>query len=93
MIRRWTVALLIGAGAALTACQTHEPAGPAAAGQYDRPGFAVKVVDGRLWVFRGEEVPDELPGKHSTFVGAGPDGMTIKAPDAETVSAYIEAGP
>ncbi len=62
-----------------------------AASAYDRPGFTVKVIDNRLWVFEGDAFPEHLPDKHSTFVGAGPDGMTIKAPDAQTVQMYLEA--
>jgi len=60
-----------------------------------RPGFCVKVEDGRLWVFRcgSEELEAFQKGgelaKHVTRIGAGPNGMTIKAPDGETMDEYL----
>jgi hypothetical protein len=58
-------------------------------------GFEVFSKDGRLWVFRQgcEELKDfqekgEL-AKHVIRPGAGPDGATLKAPDAETLDAFI----
>lgn len=60
-----------------------------------QPGFVTKVDDGRVWVFR-EGAPEwndfqeqgEL-AKHVTRPGAGPGGMTLRAPDAETLDAYL----
>lgn len=60
-----------------------------------RPGFVTRVEDGRLWVFTSDS-PDlakfiehgEL-AKHIIRPGAGPKGMTVKAPDAETLDAYL----
>jgi hypothetical protein len=59
-------------------------------------GFETFVnADGRLWVFRADSrALDEFyklgkPEKHITRVGAGPLGLTIKAPDAETADAYL----
>jgi hypothetical protein len=51
--------------------------------------------EGRLWAFR--QFSPELeqlyetgqPEKHVTFIGAGPLGLTIKAPDRETATAYL----
>lgn len=69
----------------------------AASGPYDKPGFATAVVDGRLWVF---EVPSKEytdfkagmePGKIATAIGAGPEGMTIKAPNQKVLDAYMAA--
>ena len=64
-----------------------------------RPGFVTELVDGRIWVFHegAEELADfrahgEL-AKHVIRPGAGPDGMTIKAPDTDTVAAYVAARP
>lgn len=62
-----------------------------------RPGFTTLEVDGRLWVF-ADGSPDltafqqhgEL-AKCVTRVGAGPGGMTIKAPDAATIDAWLAA--
>jgi hypothetical protein len=63
--------------------------------KYAKPNFITFVEDGRLWVFRAgsAELADfqkhgEL-AKHVIRPGAGPDGMTIKAPDAETLEAYL----
>lgn len=79
------------------------PAGeaPAAAPvqkNYDKPGF-VTCFDkhGRLWVFRADskELAEfrekgEL-AKHVIRPRSGPDGLTLKAPDAETLEAYLKA--
>jgi hypothetical protein len=60
-----------------------------------KPGFVTKVVDGRLWVFRegSKELEDFKtigePAKHVIRPGAGPHGMTLKAPDTETAMAYM----
>lgn len=63
---------------------------------YDRPGF-VTMLDkhGRLWVFRADS--KELaefrekgePAKQVVRPKAGPDGRALKAPDAETIDAYL----
>jgi hypothetical protein len=51
--------------------------------------------EGRLWVFReGSPALEQFcrtgkPEKHVTLVGAGPMGITIKAPDRETANAYL----
>lgn len=60
-------------------------------------GFTTQMDDGRLWVFH--EDSKELDrfkrtgdlGKRVVMPGAGPGGMTIKAPDRETVQAYLAA--
>lgn len=77
------------------------PAAPATATapqNYDKPGF-VTVLDkhGRLWVFRAES--KELaefrekgePAKQVVRPRSGPDGLTLKAADAETLDAYLAA--
>ena len=51
-----------------------------------KPGFVTIEEEGRLWVLKPGEKPSE---KHVTLVGAGPDGMTIKALSKETAEAYI----
>jgi hypothetical protein len=62
-----------------------------------KPGFVTEVVDGRVWVFREgcEELAEYRtngePAKHVIYPGAGPKGMTVKAPDSETVAAYVAA--
>lgn len=60
-----------------------------------KSGFVTKIVDGRLWVFRegAKELEAFAEGgelaKHVIRPGAGPLGMTIKSPDAETIDAYL----
>ncbi len=57
--------------------------------------FIVRNVDGRLWVFRngcaefGQYVRDGELAKNVTRVGAGPNGMTLKAPDIQTLNLYV----
>jgi len=62
-----------------------------------KPGFDVRAVDGRLWVFKSgcehlvqfEAVGE--PAKHVTRPGVGPQGQTVKSPDAETIDEYTVA--
>ena len=61
-----------------------------AANSYAREGFLVELEDGRLWVQRPGQKREE---KHVAWIGAGPDGMTVKAPDAETALAYVASRP
>jgi hypothetical protein len=91
--------LLIGAlagGLVLGGCQTamKEPSASAqsavAQGPYDKPGFQVEVDDGRLWVLKPEQ---EKSGKHVTLIGAGPQGMTLRALDRDTALEYLAAKP
>lgn len=80
-----------------------EPAAPAQAaapsphewtGPHDRPGYVTKVADGRLWIFKrwSKDLADYAkkgePAKQVTFVGQGPDGMTVRTPDAETFKGW-----
>lgn len=62
-----------------------------------QPGFAARMEDSRVWVFRAgaEELAvfdagDEL-AKHVTRINAGPLRTTIKAPDTETIDAFLAA--
>jgi hypothetical protein len=80
-----------------TAGQTPSGSAAGAKASYDKPGFVTQVQDGRLWVFReGAKEIDEFR-KHGELVqqvirpGAGPNGMTIKAPDAATINDYLMA--
>lgn len=67
------------------------------AGEYDKPGFVTEVEDGRLWVFKeGSESLAQFrehgePAKQFTLIGAGPDGMTVKAARQETLDEYMKA--
>jgi hypothetical protein len=66
---------------------------------YCKPGFVTRVEAGRLWVFRAgsaELATVESGGelaKHTTQIGAGPGGMTVKGPDNETILEYLAAKP
>jgi uncharacterized protein (TIGR03000 family) len=66
-------------------------------GPYSKPGFVTFVKDGRLWVFRAgskalqDYKKDGEPAQQATRVGDGPEGMTLKGPDAETLDAYLKA--
>ena len=58
-------------------------------------GFETVVEDGRIWAFRlGTPELDQFrktgePAKCVIRPSAGPMGMTVKAPDAETMDAYL----
>jgi hypothetical protein len=64
---------------------------------YDKPGFVTEVKENRLWVFRtnSKELAEfKQHGELKTMVtriGAGLNGMTIRAADAETIEAYAKA--
>ncbi|MFN0043084.1 MAG: hypothetical protein ACKVSF_07725 [Alphaproteobacteria bacterium] len=64
---------------------------------FDKPGFAAVVHDGRLWVFKagskelGEFTKHKDLREMVTRVGAGPNKMTIRAPDVATLDAYLAA--
>ena len=64
---------------------------------YDRPGFVTIQKDGRLWVFKtGSKEYQEFqkrgePSQQVTRVGVGPKGMTLKAPDGQTLDEYSAA--
>lgn len=81
------------ATARVETASAEQPTVSEAATDYDRPGFVTQVDDeGRLWVWaEGED--REQPGKHVTFVSAGPDGRTVKAIDRETGVAYLVSKP
>ena len=61
----------------------------------DRAGFVTFLDGGRLWVFRNatEALTEFLktgePAKQFTVPGGGPRGVTVKAPDRETLVAYL----
>jgi len=60
-----------------------------------KPGFVTKIVDGRLWVvasnteLASQVAEGEFPEKHITKIGAGPNRMTIKSVDSETINSYL----
>ncbi len=71
----------------------------AEAAAYAKPGFYTQIEDGRLWVF--QEGSKELeafkrhgePAKQVIRPAAGPGGITLKAPDAETITFYLASKP
>ncbi len=65
-----------------------------------KPGFIARIVDDYLWIFmEGSEEYETVAGggelaKHVTKISSTPEGvMTIKAPDMETIKAYLSAKP
>jgi hypothetical protein len=62
-----------------------------------RPGFAARVEDGRLWVFRAgsSELADYdangAPALCATVIGIGPGGMTVKSPDRQTIQDWQDS--
>lgn len=80
-----------------TGCATTTTSAPVAAkpASYERAGFVTRMQDGRLWVFK--EGASELKNYdahgelavHIVRPAAGPGGITLKAPDAETADAYM----
>lgn len=62
-----------------------------------RPGFATRVVDGRIWVFVADSkdwqefLTTGEPAKSVTRIGAGPNGMTVKAPEGSVIDAWLAA--
>jgi hypothetical protein len=82
---------------AASACLVALAGGAAADTVHDKTGYVTIEKDGRLWVFRDGSLPlaeyrklGEVE-KHVTRVGAGPEGMTVKAPDSETILSYLLA--
>ena len=91
-----SLAAALALGVAVVGCADARSAGSKSA-SYDKPGFVTEVHDGRLWVFKqdAKELAEfkkngEL-GKQVTRVGAGPNKMTVKAPDTQTIDAYLAA--
>ncbi len=62
-----------------------------------KPGFVTFWEDGRAWVFaEGTAAATSFaekggPEKHVTVIGAGPMRTTLKAPDRETIDAFLGA--
>ncbi|WP_199193356.1 hypothetical protein [Blastopirellula marina] len=60
-----------------------------------KPGFVTFMEDGRAWVFaEGTDAATSFaekgaPEKHVTVIGAGPMRTTLKAPDRETIDAFL----
>ncbi len=55
-----------------------------------KPGFAVRIEEGRVWVLRPGESPTE---KRVTLLGEGPLGSTLMASDYATALAYLGQRP
>ena len=82
---------------ALAACATSQPSMSLSPASYAKPGFVTEEKDGRLWVFREGSKDLAEFRKHGeltkmvTRIGAGPNGMTIRAGDAKDIDDYIAA--
>ncbi len=89
--------IAVALGCSHTAGSSTSGAKTAAATSYDKPGFVTAMQDGRLWVFREGAKEIEEFRKHGELVkqvirpGAGPNGITLKAPDIETINDYLKA--
>ena len=95
----WTLAaaaVLAGAGCAMTGDSTAAPESALPAiDPWTGTGLSVWDVDDRWWVFleKSKDLAEfRKTGRGSeksvTRVGAGPEGRTLKAPDAETLDAF-----
>ena len=66
-----------------------------AAYKYGRPGYAVFMDDGRIWVFKSgsddmqEFMKNGEPAKSITLVGEGPDGLTLRSSDMDTARSFM----
>jgi hypothetical protein len=93
LVRGAAIAAMIGF---LVAGCAQDGASPGAV-SFDKAGFVTAVKEGRLWVFKtGAKELDEFTkngelAKMVTRVGSGPNNMTIRAPDAATIDAYLAA--
>lgn len=62
---------------------------------WSKPEFETAVIQDRLWVFRtnSEEweqfITKGASDKHVTKIGVGTEGLTVKAPDHETIVDYM----
>lgn len=62
------------------------------------PSFVLYEAEGRTWVFHtdSKDIATFLehgePAKSTTRIGAGARGETVRAPDADTIDAWIGAG-
>lgn len=70
---------------------------PVVASEFDRPGYVTEVEEGRLWVFKAGSPELEQfkshgePAQQFTNIGAGPNGMTVKAANQQTLDDYLKA--
>jgi hypothetical protein len=62
---------------------------------FAKNGFTTVLKDDCLWVFKdGSDDSSAFqsggePSEHTTKIGAGPAGLTVRAPDRETALAYL----
>lgn len=77
-------------------CRQAMDASAVAVSEFNKPGFVTEVEDGRLWVFRenSQELSDFKahgePAKQFTEIGTGPNGMTVKAADEQSLKDYLQ---
>jgi hypothetical protein len=88
-----SAALIVGGCAAIGDKPTSE-GHPNRSPQYDRPGFETFLEKGKIWVFKipSPKWSDYLRAgelaKRVTWIGDGPEGKTLLAPDNETLYEY-----
>ena len=74
-----------------------ETAAETAAPNYDKPGFATRLHKGSLWVFEaGSDAlaafdAGSVPARHVVRPLAGPDNLTVRSPEGETITLYLTA--
>jgi hypothetical protein len=103
-MKRWILPCVIAALVAAPGCKTAGGGDEtpdktkSSGGPYAKPGFTVMTAaDNRIWVFRdGSKELTEFKEKGElvkfvTRPGAGPGGMTVRAPDSETILEYAVA--
>ena len=93
------LSLLALTGCATTTTANAPAAAPTAAAppaaSFAKAGFVAEVKDGRLWVFRDGSKDLEEFRQHGeltkmvTRIGAGPNGMTIRAGDAQDMTTTL----
>ncbi|MEY4516750.1 MAG: hypothetical protein RL180_1096 [Pseudomonadota bacterium] len=91
--------LALAALLSLTAMTAHASPEELAAGiKYNKAGFTTAIINERLWVFK--EGSPELaaytetglePSISASLIGEGPEGMTLKAANAEVLTAFQAA--
>lgn len=86
------------AATVLAVCAFAAHAGEAemtAGAKYNKEGFTTAIINERLWVFKNDskeladyKTSDIEPAISAMLIGEGPDGMTIKAANADVLAEY-----
>jgi sugar lactone lactonase YvrE len=96
------ILMMVVAGGMVSGCAHAGRTGAGESGEemtasYEKPGFFVYEDDGRLWIFvEGSDAHQDFlangkPARHVVRPGAGPNRMTLRAVDQDTIVAYLVA--